>query len=437
MINYQIEDFTLQPILDLGIKYLLGPIQIAKAQKRGKKVVAGFLPPMELAFAAKNTVPLFLPRLTEFPFSQYISVVNIINRLHLLKPIVSYYIKNRERFSVGFFESINQDEFSKIFTSLINVAEKAEFYMDTCVQTRICYGALVKNFHLIDLIVGGLEGDYCLHFAKFYERMSNFKPVFYFEKPYGDQSNRSLVDVVTSELHRYIATLENLSGSPVTDARMRKIAMINNEIRSLIRELYIYYIKGYVPLHTAALLLIHGCYVDFLSDASFFRNKLKNLVYKIRRKFKKGLPNYRKEGVHRVVIAGSPGFDPILPSTFEKAGAVLLYLDIFENCVRTPSIKISGDMIENYAKYLVDLNIKVGIQDLLDSWMGIAKRIKADAILFSHVWGCRFTTPAYRKMKDLVMDELGIPIIPLDFYSPGDNIGQIQTRVGAFIEMLK
>ena len=94
-------------------------------------------------------------------------------------------------------------------------------------------------------------------------------------------------------------------------------------------------------------------------------------------------------------------------------------------------------MIENYAKYLLYLNIQEGIQDLIDVWMGIAKRIQADAILFSHVWGCRFTTPAFRKMKDRVTEELEIPIIPLDFYSPGDNIGQIKTRIGAFIEMLK
>lgn len=437
MINEQIRDFTLQPLLDMGIRYLLGPIQIAKARKKGKKIVAGFLPPMDFIYGAKDTLPLFLPRLTEFPFSQYIGVVNIINRLHLLKHAVAYYIKNRGKVSVGYFESINQEEFSKIFTSLIGLAEKAEFYMDTCVQTRICYGAMVKNQNLIDLVVGGLEGDYCLHFAKFYERMGHYKQTFFFEKPFGDNSNDNLVDMVSSELHRFIVELEKLSGSSVTEARLRKIAKITNEIRSYIRELYNYYIKGYVPVHTVALLLIHGCYVDYLSDPIYFRNALKTLVFEIRRKYKKGLPNYKKENIYRVVIAGSPGFDPSLPSTFEKAGGVLLYLDLFESCFRVPLIKTTGDMVENYAKFLLDLNIKNGIFDLLEIWMDAAKRIEADAILFSHVWGCRFTTPAYRKMKEMVLDELEIPIIPLDFYSPGENVGQIQTRIGAFIEMLK
>ncbi|TFG04757.1 MAG: 2-hydroxyacyl-CoA dehydratase [Promethearchaeota archaeon] len=437
MINKQIEDFRIQPILDMGIKYLLGPMQIRTARKQGKKIVAGFLPPLDLIYGAKNTLPLFLPRLTEFPFSQYIGIVNILNRTHLLKPIISFYIKNQKRQSIGYFESFNQEEFSKIFTSLITLAEKAEFYMDTCVQTRICYGAMVKNAHLIDLVVGGLEGDYCLHFAKFYERMSHYKPLFFFEKPYGDGSNVDLVELVESELHRFLNTLETLSGAAVTDTRLRKIAEITNVIRSYIRELYSYYIHGYVPVHTAALLLIHGCFVDYLGNPSYFRDVLKELVYDVRRRFHQGLPNYKKENILRVLIAGSPGFDPSLPSIFENAGAVLLYLDLFESCIQNPPIKTTGDMVQNYAQYLLDLNIKNGIFDLIELWMSAAKRINADAILFSHVWGCRFTTPAYRKMKELVLDELDIPIMPLDFYSPGDNVGQIQTRIGAFIEMLK
>ncbi|MHA1266122.1 MAG: 2-hydroxyacyl-CoA dehydratase [Candidatus Helarchaeota archaeon] len=437
MINNQIEDFTLQPILDLGIKYLLGPKQIANARKKGKKIVGGFLPPMDLMYGAKNILPLFLPRLTEFPFSQYIGIAGIINRLHLLKYVINYYINHRESSSVGYFESFNQEEFSKIFTSLIHLAEKADFYMDTCVQTRIAYGALVKNAKLVDLVIGGLEGDYCLHFAKFYERIGFYKPTFFFEKPYGDASNTPLIDLVHQELQRLVNTLEKLSGSSITEERLRRIAKITNAIRSDLKELYSYYIKGYVPLHTAALLLIHGCYVDYLSDPPFFQKAIKHLLIELRRKYRKGIPNYRKEKVYRVLIAGSPGFDPSLPSIFEQAGAVLLYLDLFENCWKNPLIKTTGNMLENYAHYLLDLNIKNGIFDLIELWINTAKRIKVDAILFSHVWGCRFTTPAYRRMKELVLDELGIPIIPLDFYAPGENVGQIRTRIGAFIEMLK
>lgn len=429
----------MQSLLDLGVKYIVGPFDIANARRHGKKIIASFLPPMELIFATKNSLPIFLPRLTEFPFSRFIGLANIINHFHLFKRIVRYYINNREKFSGGnvggSFNSINQEEISKIFTNLIQVAEKSDFYMDTCVQTRISYGAFIRNLHLVDLIVGGFEGNYCTHFAKFYERISKYKPVFYFEKPYGDYSNSHVVDLVTSELRRFIDELEKLTGSNITNARLRKIALLKNEIRGYIGELYQYYIKGFVPVHTTGLILISGAYIDYLGDMTFYRNSIKKLLNEIRRK--RDLPNYRKEKIFRVVMAGSPGCDPSLPAIFENNGAVLLYLDLFESAFRGTPIKTTGDMIENYVNHLLDLNIKEGIQDVINIWIGEAKRIQADAILFSHVWGCRFTTPAYRKMKDRVIEELGIPIFPLDFYSPGENVGQIKTRIGAFMEMLK
>ncbi|MHA1384405.1 MAG: 2-hydroxyacyl-CoA dehydratase [Candidatus Helarchaeota archaeon] len=436
MINYQLEDFTIQSILDLAVKYILGPAQVTNARRRGKKIIGGFLPPMMPIFATKKAMPIFLPRLAKFPFNQYYGFVNIINRLHLLKPLIQRHIYNRESISSGFFGSFNKEEFSRIFVNLINVAEKAEFYMDTCVQTRISYGAFVENLNNIDLLIGGFEGNYCVHFAKFYERVGKYKPIFYFEKPYGDSSNPKLFELVKAELQRFFAKLEDLTGSTIKNTDLRKVAKINNEIRLFIRELYQYYIKGYVPIHTTGLMLISGAYVDFLGDPKFYRNCLKNLLKEIQQKGN-DLPNYRKENVLRVIVSGSPGIDPSVPGIFEDGNAVLLYLDLFESCMLNPTIKTTGDMVENYADYLLKLNVKEGIQDLIDVWIGIAKRIQADAILFSHVWGCRFTTPAFRKLKDQVYDELGIPVTPLNFYSPGENVGQIKTRIGAFLEMLK
>ncbi|MBD3230223.1 MAG: hypothetical protein GF329_18740, partial [Candidatus Lokiarchaeota archaeon] len=78
-----------------------------------------------------------------------------------------------------------------------------------------------------------------------------------------------------------------------------------------------------------------------------------------------------------------------------------------------------------------------GIIDLIDLWLDLAKDIKADGILFSKSWGCRFTTPAFKILKDRALDELSIPVLGLDFYTPGENLGQVKTRVEAFIEMIK
>ena len=53
--------------------------------------------------------------------------------------------------------------------------------------------------------------------------MSYYKPIFYFEKPYG--SDRPLADLIESELRRYILTLEHLSGHAINDNDIRKITI--------------------------------------------------------------------------------------------------------------------------------------------------------------------------------------------------------------------
>ncbi len=66
-----------------------------------------------------------------------------------------------------------------------------------------------------------------------------------------------------------------------------------------------------------------------------------------------------------------------------------------------------------------------------------AKQIDADGILFNEVWGCRFITPSFRLFRDKVRDELEIPVVGINLHNFGENIGQLDTRIGAFMELIK
>ncbi|MHA1268570.1 MAG: 2-hydroxyacyl-CoA dehydratase [Candidatus Helarchaeota archaeon] len=437
-INHMMNDFKLLGILDLGLKYLSGKKEVYKAKGSGKKVIGSFLPPMEMIYAIDNAIPIFLPRLIEFEYAKYIPFFNILNRFRLFKHIINYWDKNNESRLLGMiFNDFDQSQYSRVFSGLIDIASSSNYYMDTCVQTRISYGAFIKYFNLVDMIIGGFEGNYCLHFSKFYERIGIYKPTFYFEMPYGDENSINTVEIIDDEFDRFIKYFETLTGHQFKDERLIKILEIKKEIYSYLKRIHKLYIKGYVPLHAAALTLIHGCYVDLLSDPNFCLNKIKLLTNEIYRNFKSNeYYNYVKEGIPRIIICGSPGFDPALPSIFESAGASFLYLDLFQ-AAKDFNIKISKSGLKSFKEYLIKSNFQNGISDLVDLWIRLAKNIKADGILFSKSWGCRFTTPIFKKFKEYVMSELSIPVLGLDFYFPGENLGQVKTRIDAFIEMIK
>ncbi|MHA1229854.1 MAG: 2-hydroxyacyl-CoA dehydratase family protein [Candidatus Helarchaeota archaeon] len=438
-INNLVSDFTLQSILDLGIKYLLGNKEIQALKRSGKKIIGSFLPPLDMIYSFNNTLPIFLPRLIEFEYEKYVPVLNLINKFGLLNNIIEYYLKNSNSIMDLFFRNFDQSGYSRVFSGLIDLAANSNYYMDTCVQTRISYGAFIKYFNLVDMVIGGFEGNYCLHFAKFYERLNIYKPTFYFEKPYGNQNIDHTAKIISEEFDRFILYVEKTIEQKFNDEKLIEILELQQKIRKYLALIHRLFMKGYVPLHAAALTLIHGCYVDLLSDPLFCKNKIKQLTEEIYRKYKDNeLYNYRKEGIPRVIIAGSPGFDPALPSIFENAGAAFLYLDLFQSA-KESKFKINKNMdgTELYKKYLIETNFVNGIIDLIDLWLNLARDIKADGILFSKSWGCRFTTPAFKILKDRALSELSIPVLGLDFYSPGENLGQVKTRVEAFIEMIK
>ncbi|NHI91580.1 MAG: 2-hydroxyacyl-CoA dehydratase [Candidatus Lokiarchaeota archaeon] len=437
----QNQDFLMQSVLDIGMQYINGFDIIKSNRKKGKKILAGFLPPMELGLISRKTVPFFLPRFTEFPFQSLMKFFRQVNKLGCLKAIINFWFKNE-----GFIKKINSSRtninaqaLTNGFSDLNLIAEQAKFYLDSCVQTRVCYGAYLKYRDYFDLLFGGLEGNYCLHFAKFYERIGFKKPVFYFEKPYGDEKAAYRYELVLKELEEFFKKVEEMTNESIDFNYVKEKMKLVNETRkiaALIQNRY--YNRGYVPLHAGGSTLISGAYTDYLSDINFFQEKMRLLVREIENNIKAGIiRNYKKEGIPRILIAGSPGFDPELPTIIKNNGGCLLYLDIFSNSKYYELIDLTGDFLEKYAKFLLRVNFEKGTEDLVEYWIDKAKQIDADGVVFNEVWGCRFITPSFKLLKDRIRDELEIPVVGINFHNFGENLGQINTRIGAFMELIK
>ncbi|MBD3226859.1 MAG: hypothetical protein GF329_01620, partial [Candidatus Lokiarchaeota archaeon] len=362
-INNLVNDFTLQSILDIGLKYLLGNKEINKSKRKGVSIIGSFLPPLEMIYAFNNALPIFLPRLIEFEYDQYLPILHFLNKFGFLNNILNYSFRNPNALINKLFSDFDQSGYSRVFSGMIDIAANANYYMDTCVQTRISYGAFIKYFNLFDMVLGGFEGNYCLHFAKFYERIGLYKPVFYFEKPYGNEANLDAVEIIGTEFDRFIDKMENFTKEKFNDERLLKILEIQQEIRKYLSLIHKLYMKGYVPLHAAALTLVHGCYVDLLSDPIFCKNKMKQLTNELYRRYKNNdFYNYKEENIPRIIIAGSPGFDPSLPSIFEAAGAAFLYLDLFQSA-KDSKFKINKKYSSRdlYKRYLIETNFVNGI----------------------------------------------------------------------------
>jgi len=436
-----IQDFTMQSIVDIGVQYINGFKIVKSSRKKGKKIIAGFMPPMELCFSSEQIIPFWLPRFTEFPPSM-VKGVNIANKLQQLVPAAKLWnkIQNfRSKFTPS-RKPMNLTRFIKPFSGLNQISENANYNPDSCIQMRICYGAYLKYRRYFDLIMGGFDANNCLYFAKLYERIGRKKPLFYFQKPYGDQNTPHALELVIRELEDFFQLLEEMTNESIDFKKVKEKMKLVNDIKKITALiLNRYYKKGYVPLHWPASVLIHGAYVDYLSDLNFFHEKFRLLVTEIEANIKNGMiRNYKQENIPRIMFVGSPGFDPVLAQIIDNQGGTLLHLDIFPNELRHQLIDLTGDFILKYAYYLLGkTNFKKGIEDSIEFWVKQARLIDIDGILFNEVWGCRFLGPCFRLFRDRVREELEIPVLRMNFHDFGENLGQISTRIEAFMELIK
>ena len=434
-------DFTMQSIVDIGVQYINGLKIVQSSREKGKKIIAGFMPPMELCFSSEQIVPIWLPRLTEFP-SGMIRGITVANKLRSLVPTVKLLNKIQDSLPKNPLsrEAMNFTGLIKPFSSLNELSEDANYYSDSCIQMRICYGAHLKYHEYFDLMMGGFDANNCLYFAKVYERIGRKKPLFYFQKPFGDKNTPHALELVIKELEDFFHLLEELTGESIDFKEVKeKMKLVNDVKRIAALILNRYYKKGYVPIHWPASAVLHGAFVDYLSDIKFFHEKLRLLIAEIETNIKKGIiRNYKQENIPRILFVGSPGFDPVVAQIIEKQGGTLLYLDIFPNKLRDQLIDLSGDFILNYANYLLGkTNFRRGIEDSLDFWMLQARLLDIDGIVFNDVWGCRFVAPSFKLFKDQVRKELEIPVIRINFHQFSENLGQMTTRIEAFMELVK
>ncbi len=98
------------------------------------------------------------------------------------------------------------------------------------------------------------------------------------------------------------------------------------------------------------------------------------------------------------------------------------------------------DPVEEYAKFLMNITANgIGCDNdtLTDSYVRLAKNLKVDGLVFVQVFGCHSVSNCYPMLKEKIRNELEIPSISLTFNKMGENVEQISTRLGAFMEMYR
>jgi benzoyl-CoA reductase/2-hydroxyglutaryl-CoA dehydratase subunit BcrC/BadD/HgdB len=361
---------------------------------------------------------------------------------------------------LGFIRNLGISEVSKIVDEIIedviDVINKKynEMYdvgIENGISSDFCYGLKsLVGMH----ITKGSNVDACLNVtircSAYNKYLESLKAINEGPKQiWVDIPPRNIgnaIELLTDNISSAIKEFENLTGNTITDNQIRDHFKIGNQVKRAYKNI-IYDISAsdFYPCNPATfseiMALLSISYQDYNSNATRYRDNIVALEKEMRERIRKGI-GMDVSGRPRIFVTPMfGGWEPKSHEIIYELGGRALYAD-WELLKLLEEIDTSNhsNPTEEYARFLMNAT-ETGIgcdnDKLTDSYLRMARDLKADGLIFFQLFGCHSISNCYTMLREKIRRELEIPTTAITFNKIGENVEQVKTRLGAFMEMFK
>lgn len=285
-------------------------------------------------------------------------------------------------------------------------------------------------FYFSDLVVGETT---CDGKKKMYEYLGQFKPVHVMQLP--NQVSEEGIVFYRNEIVKMKEKLETFFEVTITEDDIRKAIKVKNEERSAIKRLYSVMKNDPAPISGEDLMnTLVGTTFNF--DRESIPAQMDALIKKIE---KEG----NKEGKKpRILVTGCPmgGATMKVIKAIEEAGAVVV---AYDNCTGAKAVEENvdesiADVYEALARKYMNIGCSVMspnnnrlklISELIDDY-------KVDGVVDMELHACHTYNVEKLTVERFVTEEKNIPYIQVETDYSQSDIGQLKTRLAAFVEIL-
>ena len=335
--------------------------------------------------------------------------------------------------------------------TIVGLCAGADFAMDevekllprnTCSLIKSAFGFKLGKVcpfvEASDMIVGE---NTCDGKKKSHEILKDLVPSFYVMDLPQMKSEEGKA-LLRAEYQRFKDAVEKLTGVSIDASRLRKgIEIVNNKRKAMHR---LSELRKADPAPISGLDALLANQVFFYDDVARFTesvnkicDELENRIAINRGVFSKGTP--------RILISGCPMAVPNwkLPWIIETSGAVIVGE---ESCVGERGTRNltddTGETVEELMDAIVDRHFKVDCAiftpnpDRLNHIREMVVAYGADGVIH---YGLQFCQPYLTEAMGVekVLEAENIPILRIDTDYSMEDVGQLKTRVEAFIELLQ
>ncbi len=318
----------------------------------------------------------------------------------------------------------------------IEVAER-DLPKNLCPLIKASYGFAKTDkcpyFYFSDLIVGETT---CDGKKKMYELMGQFKDVYVMELPQS-QGERGLA-FWTDSVRRLKERLEEKFGVTITDQDIRRAVHTENGVRRALQGLY--HIMKHDPAPISGHDLFKVLYGStFKLDRTVLAAELNGLTEKIEAEYAAGK---RLDKRPRILITGCPmggATEKVIQAVEDNGGVVVSY----ENCSGAKAIeRLVDEDTDDICKAVAERYLGIGCSvmtpndnrfELLGSMID---EYHVDGVVEMVLQACHTYSVESKSIHRFVTETKGIPYIYIETDYSKMDVGQLNTRLAAFIEML-
>lgn len=288
-------------------------------------------------------------------------------------------------------------------------------------------------FYFSDLVVGETT---CDGKKKMYEYMAEFKAVHVMQLPNSvdDPASRALWK---AEILRLQRAIENRFGKPVSETALREAIILKNRER---RALANFYSTGQLnpPALSGSdiLKVVYGA--TFRFDKEVLIDELDEMTGHVHQAWQEGK---RLDSRPRILITGCPiggAAEKVVRAIEENGGWVVG----FENCTGAKATEHCVEETGDVYDALVNKYLAIGCSCIspndqrLTLLSQMVEEYQADGVVDVILQACHTYAVESLAIKRHVRQRHDIPYIAIETDYSTSDVGQLATRVAAFIEML-
>mgnify|MGYP001223999006 CR=1 FL=1 len=306
-----------------------------------------------------------------------------------------------------------------------------------CPLVKAFVGAKVSRtcpyFQSCDMIVGETT---CDGKKKAYEILEEYMPVHVMELP--QMKREKDFEQWQDEIKIFIKTMEKLTGNKVTIEKLKEGIHLANRKRRVLKRLYDLRKNTPSPISGLDALLVSQ--VAFMDDPERFITKTEELCDELEKRVKNPIPNGKK----RIMVTGTPMAVPNwkLHSIVEELDAEIV---VEETCTGTRyfenQVSDEGDTIDQLVKNLAARYMNINCAcftpngSRLEDILKYVEEYDIDGVIYYNLSFCHTYAIEYKKVEK-ALKEKSIPLLNIETDYSEEDVGQIKTRVEAFLEMM-